>query len=134
MEKPSDRGCYTISFLNATKRLSKGSGKKHISWDSILHPDPSSSIFYLATVVQQNYSIHRYSCCWLHYHKKYDPSRIPDDTFLTRIAFFKCKNWRITTQCVYSIITSVLTVSFVKKAGLSQIATLARNLLFWYVP
>lgn len=66
--------------------------------------------------------------------KKYDPSRMPDDTFLTRIVFFKCKNWRITTQYVYSIITSVLTLSFVKKAGLSQIATLARNLLFWYVP
>ena len=75
MEKPSDRGCYTISFLNATKRLSKGSGKKHISWDSILHPDPSSSIFYLATVVKQNYSIHRYSCCCLHYHKKIWPQQ-----------------------------------------------------------
>lgn len=97
----------------------------------LIHPLPYSILQLWSNKIIRYIDIAAVACITT---KKYDPSRMPDDTFLTRIVFFKCKNWRITTQYVYSIITSVLTLSFVKKAGLSQIATLARNLLFWYVP
>lgn len=60
----------------------------------LIHPLPYSILQLWSNKIIRYIDIAAVACITT---KKYDPSRMPDDTFLTRIVFFKCKNWRITT-------------------------------------